>query len=267
MMKNRKAFTLVELLVVISIIALLVSILMPSLGKAREQAKRIACSSNMRQLGLGLFLYESDSEDDLMLPAVGRPDEVQEYSKATPINWGVLYEMEYCGFDLWTCPSDRNILNFFPDRHASARNWKDPSYGLALMTSYLYMSRPGLVPYKTDVAYLPNAGARFFKSSLSLRGRRYVSGPRADGPIKTLAPSSTGVGCDKYFVGGPSLADATPTYADFVHKIGFNVLYADAHVKWYFDSDDTVQDYGYQTNSSLGMGWHDAIWDLFDKNY
>lgn len=57
----RCAFTLVELLVVIGIIALLVAILLPVLGRAKESANRVACASNLRQISTTLHLYAGDS--------------------------------------------------------------------------------------------------------------------------------------------------------------------------------------------------------------
>jgi prepilin-type N-terminal cleavage/methylation domain-containing protein len=62
-MNRRRAFTLVELLVVIGIIALLISILLPSLNRAREAAKRVQCLSNLRTLDQVLHLYSNANKD------------------------------------------------------------------------------------------------------------------------------------------------------------------------------------------------------------
>lgn len=65
--QNLKAFTLVELLVVISIIALLVSILMPALSRAREQARRVICATNLHTIGQAFYIYAMQNNDWLPL--------------------------------------------------------------------------------------------------------------------------------------------------------------------------------------------------------
>ena len=69
----RRAFTLVELLVVIGIIAVLVALLLPSLSRAREQAKQVACASNLRQVGVAMLLYANANRGQLFPADAGGP--------------------------------------------------------------------------------------------------------------------------------------------------------------------------------------------------
>ena len=98
---KKKAFTLIELLVVIAIIAILAAILFPVFARARENARRSSCTSNLKQIGLGVFQYTQDYDEKLprhFYGVAGQPgdgngnkdyprweDVVQPYIKSTQV--------------------------------------------------------------------------------------------------------------------------------------------------------------------------------------
>jgi prepilin-type N-terminal cleavage/methylation domain-containing protein/prepilin-type processing-associated H-X9-DG protein len=110
--RRKAGFTLIELLVVIAIISILAAILFPVFARARENARRASCSSNLKQIGIGLMMYTQDYDErlprnDNAIGGIGTPvDTLQPYIKS---------------YQVWICPSDSSpyVLASGSDRKTS----------------------------------------------------------------------------------------------------------------------------------------------------
>ncbi|MDY7009763.1 MAG: type II secretion system protein [Planctomycetota bacterium] len=101
---RRGGFTLVELLVVVAIIALLVSILLPTLGRAKEQARIVSCMSNLRSLGLS-FAFYSNENNDWYPPGSGYGGD--------PPTWDYTLYNYYENYGLLKCVSDKTDRAYY----------------------------------------------------------------------------------------------------------------------------------------------------------
>ncbi|RYG73540.1 DUF1559 domain-containing protein [bacterium] len=203
--ESRRGFTLIELLVVIAIIAILAAILFPVFGRARENARRSSCQSNLKQLCLAVAQYSQDYDNCFPLyrqpiatsNTYGWADSLFTYTKST---------------QLLQCPSNSDVAPTTPQ----AFGYTDYCYNLALSTNPGSNAQVGV---SEAVLQFPSLTLIFIESFVA-----NVAGSTVDnGTARTASRGSSNTAGLAF---GPNQHTTR-------HLDGANIAFTDGHVKWY----------------------------------
>jgi prepilin-type N-terminal cleavage/methylation domain-containing protein/prepilin-type processing-associated H-X9-DG protein len=235
MRRRKRAFTLVELLVVVGIIAVLISLLLPALNQAREQARRVQCLSNMRQLGVYLRMYGAQNQDTAL---VGHIQQAQFsyvafwHQNNANCDHGLMSLLYLDGLlrdtsgPAFYCPSEedpqfsydnsKNPWVFFPSNPPHPN--LDPAVGgdVGTHTRYAYNARP-------CADWFPDYGTGKMARNGQLYAKPYLVFEKKFGFPKFSTLKNKAILSDFIWY------KQTVTLR---HKKGINVLYGDGSGKW-----------------------------------
>ena len=210
---TRKAFTLIELLVVIAIIAILAAILFPVFARARENARRSSCQSNLKQIGLGVAQYTQDY-DERTVPRQGANGwfgNLQPYLKSEQI---------------FQCPSETT------PPPAVANSFTADGY-----TDYVCN---GMTQRSDATPNDPTPGAGSDNNPVSLAAFNSTTQTILvmDNGLDTAATDGTSSECSSFGAISPTnFASVNGGRGILRHLEGSNALFADGHVKWVKGTD------------------------------
>lgn len=201
---KRHAFTLIELLVVIAIIAILAAILFPVFARARENARRASCQSNLKQIGLGLMQYIQDYDEKTPSRLNDNPNPPGGY-----YSWRVMIFPYTKSTELFRCPSNPYNKN---------------------TASY----ETNVLGYPTNnISYSGNANAGDYGGSAGFIGNNpgvSVKLSRIVVPSQTVAVAESALGYPEYATWMWDWAtQSAPNFRG--HLATVNFLFADGHVK------------------------------------
>ncbi len=227
--KVKKGFTLIELLVVIAIIAILASILFPVFGRARENARRSSCMSNIKQIGLGFKQYTQDYDEKYPI-AIASSDATFD---ASDQGWAQILQPYIKSTQIFQCPSETNP--------PVATGGAVPGYS-DYWANFNIVGNNGVTEASLDsesLTVLNGDGASTGNAALATAtdgtSAYVVSGDAvtaANGPLGSVVPTLYQSGA----TGGTAIFDSSSGTAvgrgGRRHLEGSNFGFADGHAKW-----------------------------------
>ena len=217
--RHTTGFTLIELLVVIAIIAILAAILFPVFARARENARRSSCQSNLKQMALGIFQYTQDYDEKFPLYRTGAYNGTQR-----PYSWADGGIQPYVkSIQILQCPSEPNAGQA---TNPTAAGFTDYAYNLFMggfnNSAIVGMSMATLTQSSLTVMLFDNYSAP---------GDAYGNGAATQTNYTCGTPTAPTCTAGKATFAAPPAGDsAGPAQR---HLDGQNYAFADGHVKWY----------------------------------
>ncbi|RYZ85274.1 MAG: DUF1559 domain-containing protein [Proteobacteria bacterium] len=226
--QTKKAFTLIELLVVIAIIAILAAILFPVFGRARENARRSSCQSNLKQMALGLKQYTQDYDEKFPL-AANSANTTAGYASA----WAPAIQPYIKSLQLFQCPSDddKNGVSTDPSQEGYSDYWYNAALSLtwaggAAAPDYRAsgINEAALLNSSLTIMLGEGDGNNLSTGSYRANGCTLAGAMNAAGPALV---ASTNCDVTTYYAKAIGVAKGHRN-----HLSGSNYAFTDGHVKW-----------------------------------